>query len=221
MLESARRLLADFVSEEEVQLGGGTALATRWQHRKSLDLDLFLEPSTYRRKIFARSADCLDRLRRAGFFRLAAVGEEGIALQHRGGKVDIVASYPVTDHPRSNDLVAGTGIAVETNAEILAKKLHRRILGHGRILPRDLYDLAYARHFEPRAMQAAWDARHVPDPDVLAAALGSFSPGWMCRQEEKVRGARYPDLLAVAVDSLVEDLAGRFPGRLARRGDCI
>ncbi|MDE0101161.1 MAG: nucleotidyl transferase AbiEii/AbiGii toxin family protein [Bryobacterales bacterium] len=218
MLDSTRRLLAHFVREQDVLLGGGTALASRWRHRKSVDIDLFVDPSTYRRNILARSEECLDRLRQLGFLRLAAVGEEGIGLQHGGGKVDIVACFPVTGHDRSRDVVAGTGIAVETNAEILAKKLHRRILGHGRILPRDLYDLAYARRFEPEALEAAWDARRVADPDVLVAALGSFSPGWMDRHEERVEGARYPELLSEAVDGLLSDALARFAGRRARRG---
>ena len=218
MLDSARRLLAHFIREQDLLLGGGTALAARWQHRKSFDIDLFVDPSTYRRKILARSAECLDRLRQVGFFRLAALGEEGIGLQHGGGKVDVVACFPVTGLGRSRDVVAGTGIAVERNAEILAKKLHRRILGHGRILPRDLYDLAYARRFEPEALEAAWDAMRVPDPDVLVAALGSFSPGWMDRHEERVEGVRHPELLSGAVDGLLSDALARFAGRLDRRG---
>ena len=43
------RELSRFIPEQHLSFGGGTVLAARWQHRDSLDVDLFCEPSTYAR----------------------------------------------------------------------------------------------------------------------------------------------------------------------------
>ena len=81
---------------------------------------------------------------------------------------------------------------------------------HGRIVPRDLYDLAYARRFEPALLDAVWSSGEVCDPQVLAAALSSFSPGWMDRHEEPVANPRYPDLRDSAVQDMLDDVVSRF-----------
>lgn len=219
--EGPRRILSellpvvlDLIPAERIVLGGGTALAARWRHRESFDVDLFVDPVTFHKNIYRRAAECEDRLAKLGFGRLATLDEHGCHISHRAGKVDIVGSFPLTPNSRSRDLVVGAGIALETNTEVLAKKLHRRILGHGQIVPRDLYDFAFARRFEPESMQAAWTAQRVVDADSLVAVLSSFAPGWMDRQEETVQGARHPELEADAVKGMLEDVLGRFPGLL-------
>lgn len=203
---------------ERILLGGGTALAARWQHRESFDVDLFVDPVTYHRYIYRRSRECEDWLVELNLGRFAAVGEEGCSICCEGGQVDIVASFPLTADCRSHDCVAAGRIGLETNVEILAKKLHRRILGQGQIVPRYLYDMAYARRFEPEAMEAAWVARRVVDLDAMIAALSSFSRGWMGRQEETVQGARYPELEANAVEGMLKDARKRFLRRLQGGG---
>lgn len=35
------------ISTEEMRLGGGTLLATRWNHRKSIDVDLTVDPDIH------------------------------------------------------------------------------------------------------------------------------------------------------------------------------
>jgi len=211
ILSELLSVVLDFIPAERIVLGGGTALAARWQHRESLDVDLFVDPVIFDANIYHHAAECEDRLARLGFGRLATLDEHGCHISHRAGNVDIVGCFPLTPDSRSRDFVAGTGIALETNREILAKRLHRQILGHGQIVPRDLYDFAFARRFEPESMQAAWKAQRVVDADSLVAALGSFAPGWMDRQEETVLGARYPELEAHAVKGMLDDVLGRFP----------
>ncbi len=219
LLDGAISLLAGLVPVDQVLLGGGTALAARWQHRDSFDIDLFVDPVAYRTGIYRRRGECERRLKGLGLGRLAVFGEEGMGLFHRGGKVDVIGCYPVTDGSRSSDRVAGRQVRLETTVEILAKKLHRRILGQGQILPRDLYDLAYARRFDSGSLQAAWSARTAAGLEPLVAALSSFCPDWMARQEHPVEGARYPDLVTGAVDGLLGDARSRLLGRTATRPD--
>ncbi len=219
ILNEVLPVVLEFIPAEQIALGGGTALAARWQHRESLDVDLFVDPVTFNQNIYLRAAECEDRLAQLGSGRFATLGEHGCHISHRAGRVEIVGSFPLTRDSRSQDFVAGAGIPLETNVEILAKKLHRRILGHGQILPRDLYDFAVARKFEPESMQTAWAAQRVADPDALVAVLSSFAPGWMDRQQETVQRARYPELEADAVNGMLEDVLGRFSNLMPyRRG---
>lgn len=212
LLDGAVSLLAGLVPVEQVLLGGGTALAARWRHRDSVDINLFVDPVAYRTGVYRPRAECERRLKGLGLGRLAVLGEDGMGFFHRGGKVDVIGCYPVTDGSRSGDLVPGRRVRLETTVEILAKKLHRRILGQGVILPRDLYDMAYARRFDPGSLQAAWSASPAPDLEALVAALSSFCPGWMARQEHPVDGARHPDLVTGAVEGLLSDARSRLLG---------
>ena len=70
--------------------------------------------------------------------------------------------------------------------------------------------MAFARRFEPEIMDAAWSAGPVMDPDVLVAALSSFSPGWMERHGETVVNPRYPGLRDNAVQDMLDDVLTRF-----------
>lgn len=203
-------LIFEFLPAEHVLLGGGTALAARWHHRESFDIDLFTSHSTYTEAIYRERAKFKARLEELPYGEVALLGSDGCTLYLNDAKVDIVASSPLTHPNRSLDCITGPTVALETSLEILAKKLHRRMLLHGRIVPRDLYDLAYARRFERDLLDATWSAQDVDDPQVLAAALSSFSPGWMHRHEEPVINPRYPDLRENAVQEMLDDILSRF-----------
>ena len=48
-------------------------------------------------------------------------------------------------------------------------------------------------------------------PDVLVAALSSFSPGWTERHEEPLVNPRYPALRDNAAQDRLDDVLSRFP----------
>ena len=217
IFEEVVPLILEFVPPEELLLGGGTALATRWQHRDSFDIDLFTSQATFTEAIYDQCARFEARVGELPLSRIATVGMEGCTVYCEHGRVEIVACHPQTKQSRSPDRTSDPVIALETNLEILAKKLHRRILAHGRIVPRDLYDMAVARHLEPETMEEAWSAGQVRDPAVLVAALSSFSPGWMERHEEPVVNARYPELQDNAVEDMLEDVRSRVPRTIIPR----
>ena len=193
-----------------------TALAARWQHRDSFDIDLFTSHTTFAQSIYRQSARFKTRFEALPTARIATIGPEGCSLYLIEGRVDIVAALPRTDHERSEAYTGDPRISLETRLEILAKKLHRRIISSGSIVPRVLYDMAVARFLEPETMDAAWSAGPVMDPDVLIAALSNFSPGWMERHEEPVVNPRYPALRDIAVQDMLDDVEARFPRTIAQ-----
>lgn len=218
IFEEVVPLILEFVPPEELLLGGGTALATRWQHRDSFDIDLFTSQATFTAAIYDQCARFEARVEELPLSRISTVSTEGCTIYCEHGRVEVVACHPQTKRSRSRDRTSDPVIALETNLEILAKKLHRRILSHGRIVPRDLYDMAVARHLERETMEEAWSAGQVRDPAVLFAALSSFSPGWMERHEEPVVNARYPELRDNAVQDMLEDVRSRIPRTIISRG---
>ena len=209
-------LILEFVQPEHLLLGGGTALAARWQHRDSFDIDLFTSHTTFAQSIYRQSVRFKTRFEALPSARIATIGPEGCSLYLVEGRVDIVSALPQTDRERSEAYTGDPRISLETSLEILAKKLHRRIISSGSIVPRDLYDMAVARFLEPETMDAAWSAGAVMDPDVLIAALSSFSPGWMEHHEDPVVNPRYPALRDIAVQDMLDDVEARFPRTIAQ-----
>ena len=209
-------LLIEFIPPDQLLLGGETALTARWKHRESFDIDLFTSQSAFTRAIYRQSGRIASRINDLGLSRVATLGPRGCTLYLDGGKVDLVAGPPLTDCNRSSDLTGDPTIALETTVEILAKKLHGRMITHGRLVPRDLYDLAYARRFEPEVMDEVWAAGPVLAPDVLVAALSSCSPRWMERHDEPLVKPRFPDLRDNAADDMLGDVLSRFPQTLDR-----
>ena len=138
------------------------------------------------------------------------VGPEGCRITFLSGWLDIMCGDGLLQNPRSRDAVKGEGIPLETTAEILAKKLHLRVLEKGITLARDLYDFAVAKKLEPDALDAAWNAREILDLESTLFGLASFSDGWMARQESRVSEARVPQLEAQAVELMLEDVRTRL-----------
>ena len=164
--EDARRLfvlahaaLSETLSDDEYSLGGGIALAARWQHRDSTDIDLFMSPETYFRLVD-------DPRRFQDRFELLAGGSGAMtnllsshvaddrAHSRFGlpeGIIDIVGRRPVLlGGCQSHEVVKGTAVRLESTAEILARKVAWR-LSRDDLLARDLYDIAVASDLNPSA----------------------------------------------------------------------
>ena len=102
------------------------------------------------------------------------------------------------------DTVSGSNLPLETTAEILAKKLRFRMARDKELLPRDLYDIAFARQKAPAALQTALDAVRT---DQLGELVEVF-------KDHRIR-ADHPDVTAVLSPSDPE-LAKRSPGIVER-----
>lgn len=184
LLAAAYPVLSRYLGDRYITLGGGSALAARWKHRHSTDVDLFFQDPVRHRRIY-RSPD---RFRKAvesidGFraFRFAIDGGE-ISFKDRSGSVSWIHSIAVTAIPVSSQVAEGTTIPLETSAEILAKKLHYRLVAAHQHLPRDIYDLAWAARFAPESCAEAIATLNSDARNSLRFSLGLLPKDWMARQ---------------------------------------
>lgn len=159
-------------SELHLRLGGGTALALRWNHRRSTDLDFFFAYEHYPRVRDGAAAleAALRRVPGVQGVQMAAAPALGVGA---GAECVVEGVTPVsffptdelTSRPASFDTIAGSRVWLESAPEILAKKLVYRVAGladeagQRRIAPaRDVYDLAYAARHHPEDFGRAAEA---------------------------------------------------------------
>ncbi len=167
------------LSPDHLSFGGGTVLAARWQHRTSLDVDLFCQPDAYLE---------LDAAARARLERQIALVPgcdpertwcEPVATYTEIDGIEATV-LPTATRPGSDRCtrLAGTALRLQTTEEILYAKIMHRMYSAQQITVRDVYDLACARTFDPEALGNAI-ARI--GPDIVAdvkSLLTSLPRGW-------------------------------------------
>lgn len=160
-----------FGGEDNIRFGGGTALAARWAHRHSTDVDLFVDSDRYLH--FQRNTGgrfTLDLTATAPVIRLA-IGRDDTYIRFRGldGHVTVNPGA-LTPEPRSLDTVRGTRLPLETTNEILGKKLVFRMAQRRTILSQDVYDIAWANRRDSAELAKAFRAvRRSELGDILEA----------------------------------------------------
>ena len=222
LLETIREAFGEHLGgDQHMRLGGGTALAARWAHRHSTDVELFTDQESYvrlweRRDAFRRAIE-----QRAGPAEVLTVLRWNTKIVLRGGEITLFTSLPATAEPRSEDTVRGTRVPLETNAEILAKKLAGRMLDSEKLVVRDLYDFAVARHHDPAAVKTAMTHIDVSDLRQLGHELKSLPDGWMRRSDQRPllrpahpKEARDP--APFVADQVWRELLSRTPDRRHR-----
>ena len=186
LLEAVRKPLAHYLgAEHQMRLGGGTALAARWRHRHSTDIDLFVDPEDFE-ALFKREQQFRADLERHASGAQNVVIEPAFAriVLMDGGEISISTSPSLTSRSLSNDTVRGTRVPVEATGEILAKKLRYRMIQNAQILPCDLYDIAFARRNAPVALHTALSTLKVEHLHDIDAELGYLRPGWIERHHQ-------------------------------------
>ena len=219
LLEAVRKPLADHLGgEPNILLGGGTALAARWAHRHSTDVDLFVDPADYRRLFQNEARFTRDLSFHAPEARQLDV-EPGFLKIAFGdaGHVSVSSSPWLTADPRSGDTVRSSGIPVETTAEILARKLRYRMIHNERLVPRDLYDLAVARRHDPTALRSAFSHLKTEHLQHIDTRLHYLTPGWVRRHPEPLlRPASQEDAtnaIAIVRRMVQQQIRSRIPAR--------
>ncbi len=134
--------------------GGGTVLMLRHAHRLSKDIDLFVPDPQYLGFVNPRLSDvaadlCTDYVE----------AMEYIKLLRPEGEIDIVASHNLTAQPWTRETIMGEQVCVETDVEIVAKKMWHR---GDRATGRDLFDLALVLQTDRAGLEreAQWMVRH-------------------------------------------------------------
>lgn len=134
--------------------GGGTVLMLRHAHRLSKDIDLFVPDPQYLGFVNPRLSDVAEQL-----CTRYVEAMEYIKLFRAEGEIDIVASHNLTDQPWTVETIMGEAVCVETDIEIVAKKMWHR---GGQTTARDLFDLALVLQTDPDGLrrEARFMVRH-------------------------------------------------------------
>ena len=168
----APSLMSAFEEECSLVLGGGTVLASRWNHRVSTDLDFFLHGDEV----------LIPRYIRAAGEKLASIPQvfENLVVHPRHlsfvcmGTQTSVFSTASLMHMSTSEEESSTALPLDTTEEILAKKLSGRIMGLGDILIRDLYDICVASRLDPASYAKALTVLTNEELQDIAAELTSF-----------------------------------------------
>lgn len=150
LFESALTLtdhLATVIDKPVWSFGGGTVLMLRLNHRDSRDIELFVPDPQYLGHVTPRLSDTAENLT-TEYVEAA----EYVKLLMPTGEIDIVVGQPLTDQPWEVVAHRGRPIRVETNAEILAKKMYHR---GNQASARDLFDLCAVADLDPEAIEQA------------------------------------------------------------------
>jgi Nucleotidyl transferase AbiEii toxin, Type IV TA system len=117
-------------------LGGGTAMMLQIGHRESHDIDIFLAD--------AQLLPYLDPQKRDFDFEILPSDYNGdgtgfLKLAFGIGEIDFIVGRTLTSSPTTPSIVEGETVALETIAEIIAKKIYHR---GASVMPRDIFDIA-------------------------------------------------------------------------------
>ena len=156
---------------DNLVLGGGTVLAMRWGHRISTDLDYFLNTDNFP-QAKAQINDIANHLKGAD---KSALYDLDISTYHLkfmidGTAISVFTSPSYTDH-KPVQYERKSELPLESTVEILAKKLHGRILSNGEFTQRDFYDLCVACHTDPESYTALWQLTAESDRNAIADEL--------------------------------------------------
>jgi hypothetical protein len=139
--------LSQVIDKPMWTFGGGTVLMLRLNHRHSRDIDLFVPDPQYLGYVTPRLSDAAENLT-TDYVEAA----EYVKLLMPTGEIDIVVGEPLTDTPWEVVAHHGRRILVETNAEIVAKKMYHR---GNQAKARDLFDLCAVADLDPAAIEQA------------------------------------------------------------------
>ncbi len=157
----------------ECRLGGGTALAARWQHRKSTDLDIFCKGEAIDTLFHAGKAEIGDLLNKCI--------QDGIPITGNAFlNNDEILHFQIDEVPvslgRTNEFVGArsgeaetlTGLELSSTVDILYKKLAHRTFRTQEITIRDAYDYLTAQKRDPEALVMAWNLLRDDQKDYIA-----------------------------------------------------
>ena len=150
LFESALTLtdhLASVMANPVWTFGGGTVIMLRLDHRHSRDIALFVPDPQYLGHVTPRLCEVAENLT-TEYVEAA----DYVKLLLPAGEIEIVVGHPLTGEPWEVVEHRGRRILVETNAEILAKKMHHR---GNQAKARDLFDLCAVADLDPAAIDLA------------------------------------------------------------------
>ena len=188
---------------DDVRIGGGTALAARWRHRRSTDIDLCVTPDLFRRA--GEDVRNLAIEAGAGNIRSGRGWLNGVFPE---GEFSISTTEPLLDTGTGVEREARFGLPLESVAEILARKLALRMYGNGEFVSRDFYDLCTASERDGASLDRALSTLSSDERHEIAREISGYGPS-ADRRGRSLTEVHRPDWLP--------DLA-RLTARIVERG---
>ena len=167
----------------EFRLGGGTALAARWRHRDSFDVDLVVDRDAQLSEL-ANPSNPFDHTMRA----LGGTPEywhRRCTVTFASGQVDLLQVDPVPPGAEHIAVVNGTPSLVLDTAQILHGKLERA----DKIAVRDVFDLIRAADLDPDALATAVNCRSPHNAEIIAVAFEEADAALERDARERLVGA--------------------------------
>lgn len=175
------------VEAARLSIGGGTVLAARWDHRRSTDIDFFCEPGAYAELDERKRAELEEALRTVPGIEVETLWCDPLATwcTVRDTEVTILPRPRVRPLAGPGDSYLGsTRIALQANAEVLYRKIVRRMLQAEEVHVRDVYDVVYAAEHDRASLEAAKEFIGGETLDNVAALFEGLPPGWTRDQEK-------------------------------------
>ena len=116
--------LTSFIAPQHLSFGGGTVLAARWNHRVSVDVDLFCEPTTYGRLSPGQRVGIEEAIKEIAGCAPAQTWCEDIATYTEidGIEATVLPGIIVIE-PGEPTRLDGTRLTLQSNAQILYGKI--------------------------------------------------------------------------------------------------
>lgn len=137
-------------------MGGGTVLMLRLHHRRSKDIDIFIEDSQLLGLFNPRVSDAAQDITSD-----YSEGSGFVKLFLPAGEIDIVVAPTLVPNPTLSSQLLARDVRLERSAEIIAKKMWHR---GDRVTARDLFDLAAVYELDRSEVDVAapFMARNAP-----------------------------------------------------------
>lgn len=195
--------LARVIDEPVWTFGGGTVLMLRLNHRHSRDIDLFVPDPQYLGHVTPRLCDVAGHLT-TDYVEAASY----VKLLLPTGEIDVVVGEPLTEQPWEVVRHQGRALRVETNAEIVAKKMYHR---GDQAKARDLFDLCTVADLDPASLAHAspFFTRH---GDAFIARLKA-NAGYVEEEFAQIRRIAYRrpfDECLTLAETIVDGAMGRY-----------
>ncbi len=136
----------------EYRIGGGTVLASRWNHRQSFDIDITVDEGTPLANLAATGPTTFttDIAQLGGQARYNPERNKFI-IQFHNGAIDIWARSPILKKGHEKETIEDKPEILLSTAQIIRGKLERA----DEPLVRDAYDILKAAEYDPGSLEAA------------------------------------------------------------------
>ncbi|MDE0103963.1 MAG: nucleotidyl transferase AbiEii/AbiGii toxin family protein [Bryobacterales bacterium] len=213
-------VLERFFKPDRFIIGCGSALAARWHHRVSMDVDLFTESLGETKRLHGAE----DKIRAAiakSCGRPVPVGttpQHGQIIFSADATLEWSAVPRLTPEPVPPDSEPISGLRLDSVEEILAQKLYSRMYLNGGNLIRDVCDLAWAAKQEsPNLLLPAIRAFRSAGFETMLDVLGDIRAQLLpVNRDRPIGDPADPHFEFEALDVLCRHLENLRPPRVQR-----